>query len=564
MRFTKTNSIVEYLEKLQSEFSEKIAFSQLVNGQWKFKTFTEFINETYKFARYLKMNKFDKNKKVLLLSESRLEWPAFTFGSILSGATIIPVDIKLTPDEISHIITHSEPDLICYSPNLAELLFNSLEIAKVAIPILEVSQESLDQISDIKTTELPDVSGQDMNILVYTSGTLGAPKGVMTKISAIMSQVNIYHDEFKTQIDERLLSMLPLNHLYEFTGGLCLPLSVGAEICFANSHEKEHLMQCLQQRSVTQMVTVPLFVKSIKDGIERNINSLPKHKKLLVRSLLKLFSKVNSSNLKRKFFKEIHQKFGGHLYRMNVGSAHLSKDLITFFKSIGIELYEGYGLSETGPIVTTNTPNFSKPGSVGKAIKDISIKISDDGEILTKGPHIMSGYYKNMELTKEVLTDDGWFKTGDVGSIDNKGFLHITGRKKKMIVLEGGKKVYPEEVETLFQHHNDIQEAVVLGLNSKNIGSENLNSDTLYAVLVPSADLVENYDGNRDEIQKSLKSISNQIIKKLAPYKRPHHILIFFEELPKTTTQKIKVTKVKESLVLALNEQIPPEQYCFA
>lgn len=529
----------QFIDFLADSYQDKTAISQLKDQEFEIRSFNDLKMKAENFAKFLIAKGFTKESKIVLLSESRIEYPEIAFGTLLAGVVLVPLDVKLTEYELSNLISHCEPQMIIYSSLLESQLLKAKQLTNHSIPVLLIDKMNVPEFHHIK---IPPVDGNRMNILVYTSGTAGAPKGVMTKLSSILFETKNAAPLLYTNKSEAFLSMLPLNHLFEFTSGLCTTLLVGAEVCMANSIEKEHLMECMRRRKITQMVTVPLFLTNLKKGIERNVNEGPVVKKFLFNSLLFICQFIKSHQLRRTLFASLHEKMGGQLYRMIIGSAAVPKEVINFFNLVGINVYEGYGLSETGPIISTNSIEKYRIGSVGTPLNGIEVKIKD-GEVLTRGNHLMMGYYKNPTLTQEVFDENGWFKTGDIGEIDKDGFIFIIGRKKKLIVFEGGKKVHPEEVECLLANDHHIKEVAVLGRKSY-VGA--VNDTSIVAALVPSDELAIKYCDNWDQLEKIMINKVKEITKMLAEFKRPTEFIIFKEELSKTTTKKIKLQEISD------------------
>ncbi|MBL7665788.1 MAG: AMP-binding protein [Bacteriovoracaceae bacterium] len=527
----------DYINYMADAYGDSIALSQLINSEFQTLTFAELKAQAEKIARFLNARGIKAGDNVTLLSESRLEWPVLAFGTLLSGAVLTPLDIKLTSNELSILIEHSQPELVFYSKNMEKTLTETKTLCPFEFSSLLVD---LDKIPDYQHRTIAPVDPEKMSILVYTSGTVGAPKGIMTKLSAILYQVKESAVIFYCQDKQVFLSMLPANHLFEFTAGICAALVTGAELCIANSIEKDHLMYCMQQRKVTQIVSVPLFITNLKKGIERNLASAPLLKQLVFKAMMFIASFLTSEKLKRKLFKPIHDKMGGHIHRMVIGSAATPAEVVQFFNNIGIKIFEGYGLSETGPVISTNSPGQYRLKSVGKPLGSIEVKI-DNGEILTRGKHLMMGYYKNPELTSESFDEEGWFRTGDIGYVDKKGFVFITGRKKKMILLEGGKKVYPEEVETLLLNDEQIKEVAVVG---RKLDKKSVNDAAIVATMVPSDELKKQYADDWEALEKLMVDKAKNITKALAQFKKPTEYIVLKQDLPKTTTQKVKLNEV--------------------
>lgn len=543
-------TFLDFVQGMRDQYADRIALSQLEGDKFLTKTFEELYQKSMKVARFLMTRELSSNDNIVVLSPSKPEWVEAVFGVMLSGATVVPLDVKLTANELGHLLNHCKPKLIFYSKELGETLSEAEELHGISIPTICLDADlpnSLSRLPDFKHFSVEPVDPETCGMIVYTSGTAGNPKGVHTKQSQILFQANTCKDLMDTGSQEKFLSILPLNHLFEFSVGLCSNLAGGSEICLAKGIERDHLMACLQGRKVTQMVVVPLFLSNLMKGIMTKV----KGKGILQRSIFKLMYALAPYlpvRIRRKLFSSILAPMGGEIHRMIIGSASLPKEVIRFFQNIGVGVFEGYGLSETGPVVSTNTPDDYKLGSVGKPLPGIEIKIDDpegtgEGEILTRGPHLMRGYYLDPTLTAETVNPEGWLHTGDIGRIDDEGFLYITGRKKKMIVLDGGKKVFPEEVETLLLTDDWVQECFVTGFN---FDRKALNSNRILAVVVPSEQaLLTSGEADWETIEAQTIERTKKLVKGLATFKRPTDFIVSQKELPKTTTQKIKINQVQ-------------------
>lgn len=247
----------------------------------------------------------------------------------------------------------------------------------------------------------------------------------------------------------------------------------------------------------------------------------------------------------------IHKKFGGNLRGFICGGSPLNVETEQFFERIGIKIYQGYGLTETSPVISVNSPKNNRIGSVGKVLPTVKVKLSESNEILVKGTNLMQGYWLKPELNNEVIDNDGWFHTGDIGKLDNDGYLYITGRIKNLIVLAGGKKVLPEEVEKVLSNSQIIQEVCVLGIKSESGNKK--DTEHVCAVIVPVEELKNEYKGDYKGLKVLIKKEVNKLSENLASYKRPSEIIVRLEELPKTTTKKIKRPVLKEMIENSIN-----------
>ena len=283
------------------------------------------------------------------------------------------------------------------------------------------------------------------------------------------------------------------------------------------------------------MIVVPLVAKMLKNSIDKQIKKQPQYKQKIF-GLMFNIAKYMPMKIRRLMFKSIIDGFGGKFECFISGGAPLESDIAEFFERIGIPAFEGYGLTETSPVISTNHYKAHKIGTVGTPLPSVKVKLSDQGEILVYGPNVMQGYYNKPDMTAEVIDENGWFHTGDIGEIDKNGFIKITGRIKNMTVLGGGKKIFPEEVEAVLEQSEFIKELCVLSLKIK--AGNKAGTEEVGVIIVPSDSLVEKSD---EEIQKTLEAEVKKLSEaNLAPYKMPTVVIFRREDLPKTSTQKVK------------------------
>ena len=300
-------------------------------------------------------------------------------------------------------------------------------------------------------------------------------------------------------------------------------------------------MTTMKEKGITNMIVVPLVAKMLKNSIEKQIKKQTKNMQNLF-GILYAAAKFMPRCIRRIMFKSVIDGLGGKLECFICGGAPLEDSVAEFFERIGIPVFQGYGLTETSPTISTNRYGHSKLGTVGQALPSVMVKIADNGEILATGPNIMQGYYSKPEMTAEVIDADGWFHTGDIGEIDKQGFIKITGRIKNMIVLGGGKKIFPEEVEAVLEMSDLIKEVCVMALTVKS--GNKAGTEEVGAIITPADDLLSKTD---EEIQKLLESEVKKLSEEnLAPYKTPTVVILHREELPKTSTRKVKRKELKD------------------
>lgn len=456
MHMDQTNVLL-FLENRTEALENKIALGMKSNLGWNELTFKGVGVLSRRLANFLIKNKVDKGDKIAILSESMPEWGAALFASVLAGAITIPLDIKLTLFELTSILNDCKPKVLLVSSAYLETglkLKESIDSIEQIIIINESGNKAYPSLYDI-----PDESDRKWRhramsktaFIIYTSGTTGTPKGVEITFKNAMAQVDSVGKCFDLGINDKFLSILPMNHLFELTVGFLSFLSKGTSIYYSQSLKPKDLFNIIQEKQITFMIVVPAFLKLLKSSIETEINQLPAIKKMFFKLNYQLAKFVPFYWARKLMFLPVHKKFGGKFKGCISGGAPLDITVGKFFERLGIRIFEGYGLSEASPVVTVNNEKHYKLGSIGRPIPCVQVKVDEKtSELMVKGDNVMKGYYNRPELTAEVITEDGWLHTGDIATIDKDGFVYITGRIKSMIVLSGGKKVFPEDLEAVF------------------------------------------------------------------------------------------------------------------
>ncbi|OGH98436.1 MAG: hypothetical protein A2039_08470 [Candidatus Melainabacteria bacterium GWA2_34_9] len=533
------------LMQLKSDANAPVkALSLKDKGKWTELSYIELSRQAKNFGNFLIAGGIERGDRIAILSESRPEWGIALFASFQTGAITVPLDVKLTISELTSILSDCQPKLLCVSTHY-------LETAK-EIKSLVPSIEAIYIIDDVKDQEFPTVyevkgpegdmgrerSLDETALIVYTSGTTGNPKGVMITFGNIISQLKDFEALFKIDSSDSLISILPLNHLLELNVGFMGMLHMGAMVSYSTSLNPKEISKIMKERQATYMIVVPLFIKMLKNSVEKEIRKSSKQAQSTFNFMYNV-AKYLPIRRRRLMFKQIIDGFGGKMKGFVSGGAPLDADVAEFFERMGMPIYQGYGLTETSPTITTNTPKYNRIGSVGKPLPSVMVKISAEGEILAKGGNLMKGYYNKSEMTREVIDEEGWFHTGDIGEFDKDGFLYITGRIKNMIVLGGGKKIFPEEVEAVLEKSPIVKELCVMSVKIQ--GGSKDGTEEVCSVIVPSDELVKKYKDDFAGLEKEISSEINQLAKAgLASYKCPTVIAVSLEELPKTATRKVK------------------------
>ncbi len=551
----RSSRILEHIENKTAMYEDRVALG--IKGQFGMREFTYrgLGLMSRKIARYL-IEDLDIKKGVCIaiLSESKPEYGACLFANVLSGAITVPLDIKLSIYELTSILKDCLP----------EVIFVSQQFLKTAIEL----QKTIPEIKHIiiidentQNSEYPDIytipdkynakwrqrSSKSTALIIYTSGTTGAPKGVEISFRNMNAQLEDLTDAINKILPEGkktvMLSILPMNHLFEMTVGFSTFLNFGHTVYYTTSLKPKDVLGIIREKHVEFMLVVPAFLKLLKAGIEKELKSAPAAAQAAFKTMYAIAKYIPSYGIRKLLFKKIHDNMGGKFFGCISGGAPLDLDVADFFERIGIKVYQGYGLSETSPVVSVNIEKRNEMASVGPALKHFEAKINpDNGELLLRGPSVMKGYHNQPEMTAEVIDADGWLHTGDIARIDKDGYIFITGRIKNMIVLQGGKKVFPEEVEAVLEKSRYLAEVCVLG-TSRTFGSKD-GTEEVTAVVVPKSDLYETM--SEAEIGSAIRSDVKSLSNCLAQYKRPTNVIITKNELPKTTTRKVKRNELRE------------------
>ena len=450
-------------------------------GEFRNITFNDFLSDINALGTKL-INMGLSDKRIAIISDNRYEW-ALAYMAIACGTgVVVPLDKMLPANELEALIIRSGVEAIFYSSKYDEVMqdirnrkttdlryyismdlekrengvYSQKELVKAGKELIEKGNR---KFIDAK------IDNEAMGFMLFTSGTTAMSKAVMLSHKNIAS--NLMDIAKVLNLDERdtLLSFLPLHHTFECTVGFLYPISRGASIAYCEGIR--HIANNIKEYQITAMISVPALYESIYKRLMKNIEKkgkLPEVEKMI--KLTNMFSKVGI-DLKRVIFKDIIDGLGGKIRLLVNGAAALSPEVEKGFNDLGITTVQGYGLTETSPVISAGTDFEQRIGSVGKVFPSVKLKIINKdengiGEIYVKGPTVMLGYYQNEEATKEVL-DKGWFNTGDLGYVDKKGFLFLCGRKKSVIVLKNGKNVFPEEIETVINKIEGVKESFVYG-----------------------------------------------------------------------------------------------------
>ena len=532
------------LVKRYQGFGENIVF--------KYKQKEEIIEITYKqYVEDIKalgtaILNLEVNR-IAVIGNNRYEWCTSYLATTTAGKVIVPLDKALTDKEIEKLIKRSGVEAIIYEEKYQNAV-NECDL-KYKICMDNINQEGITAYKDLlqKGYELLQqgndqydqvvIDNNKMAVMLFTSGTTNEPKAVMLSQNNLCSQVSVLSDHKPVYPSDTLLSFLPIHHTFECMITFLYGTYCGATIAFCEG--LRYIAQNLKDYKVTVFVAVPLVLETMYKKIQKGIEDSGK------KTLIDKMKKVSNALLKchidvRKIlFKPVLKQFDEYLRVVLYGAAPMDKTTILGYNELGIELIQGYGLTESSPVIATETTKLKRPGSIGIPLCNIQVKIKDPdeegvGELLAKGPSIMLGYYENEEATKKAIDEDGWLHTGDFAYIDKDGFIWITGRKSDIIVLRNGKNIYPQEIEFLINKLPYVEESMVYSRNKT-------KTDTvLCAKIVYNKDnLIEKFGEQKDYkelIWRDIKDINSE----LPDFKHIKEITITDEPLEKTTTQKVK------------------------
>lgn len=556
-RTTKYNNLKEMLQQSKEKFGGKTAF--YVDGDNKENSrkisYNEFINDiNYLGTAMIEMGL--KGKRIAVISENRYEWEVAYLAIACGTGVVVPLDKALQIDEIESLIIRSEAEAIFYSSKYDECMNkiqkNGASKLKYFIS-MDLEENDFNKFSQKEitkkgkellkngNTEFVDakINNEEMNIMLFTSGTTSKSKSVMLSHKNVCTNMMDIRDSFEVDETDTFLSFLPLHHTFECTVGFLYPISVGSSIVFSKG--VRHIANELKNFEISAMISVPALVEKMYDKVikvieEKGKSDSVKKGIMLSNALLKV-----GIDIKKKMFKEIYENLGGHLRILVVGGAALSPEKEKGFWDLGFNVLQGYGLTETSPVIAAELTKQKRIGSIGKKMPSVEVKIENPdengvGELLTKGASVMLGYYENETANEEVFDKDGWFHTGDLAKIDKDGYIFISGRKKFVIVLKNGKNVYPEEIETLINKNELIKETMVFGMPDDD-GDVTIGVKAVY-----DKDVAKNKFGeiNEEKIREEIWNWVKEINKTLPRYKYVKKLILTDEELVKTTTLKIK------------------------
>ncbi len=554
------SSIQDMVLHSATAYGNKIALEDLNPTPISSVTYKSLLDNILKFGTGLKKLGIPERTHIAVIGENRVQWGISYLTLLCFNYVIVPIDKNLHSNEILNILHESDAETIIFSETYEQLFVekrSSLKKLKHLISMdkrkdengIHSMSEMINNANGIAANELPKINPDELAEIIFTSGSLGRAKGVMLTQKNLASNLMSMVSMLFINPEDRFLSVLPIHHTYECTCGFLCPLYSGASAHYARSLKT--VVDDLQKVKATMLLGVPLLFDKMYKRIYKAIKE-DKVKSVVVPMLVKstdFMKQVGMKDIKKKIFKELHQKFGGSIRVFIAGGAAPDPLVAKGLRDLGFNFIQGYGLTETSPILTLNPLNNFKDDAAGLPLPGVTLKINNPdsdgiGEVWAKGPNIMPGYYKNEEATKNTF-EEGWFKTGDLGYIDDDGFLHISGRMKNVIIAKNGKNVFPEEIEDILNRSPFILESLVFGEKTEKDG------EVIAVQLVVDAEaFIEKSESTEVKItDEFIKNTIDEEIKKtnkqLTGYKQIKRFYIRDQEFEKTTTQKIKRYLVK-------------------
>lgn len=586
-------TLISMFEAAVQQYNDKPALAHKPRGgTYEDISYTELDASVAAFSKGLNALGVEKNDRVAILSENRPEWAITDFGSLRVGAVTVPMFSTLTAAQVGYILKDSGAKIICVS---TEKQLEKVNAIQDEVPTLEqviifdaIEGETPEGVIQFDAVcelagEASDgaASEDDIATIIYTSGTTGHPKGVMLTHANFISNVEACKSLIDVSETDVLLSFLPLSHVFERLGGHYVPLFSGAKIAYAESTFT--VAQNMKEVAPTVMLSVPRLYETMHERILRAVQEGSSLKQKIFHWGVSVGSAVSSAiqqgkkpsailqlqqNIANKLvFAKLKEATGGRLRFFVSGGAALPQSIAEFFHAAGILILEGYGLTETSPVISLNHPGKWKFGTVGAPVSGIEVQIAEDGEILTRGPHVMKGYFNNDTATAEVIDADGWFHTGDIGIIDADGFVKITDRKKNIIVLSNGKNVAPQPIESELVRSPFISQVMVVGSERKNLAALIVpNFDALKAWAsengIETADLPAMLQAR--EVQQHIQSEIRSRLTDFADFEQVRRFTLLEKEFSQEADEMTPTLKLKRNVIIekysdAINGMYPED-----
>lgn len=490
-------------------------------------TFAELLEHINEYAQKAV---YDKGERIIIFAENSAGW-IYAFYSVWENGNIpVPVDASSTISDVAYIINDCKPSCVWTSRNKLDTIKDALAETGHKADILIIEDYETQPTKGAKAKL--DYKEEDTAVIIYTSGTTGSPKGVMLSFLNILVNLRAVTDDVPIfNPNRRTLVLLPLHHVLPLVGTIIMPMYGGGGVAICPSLSGPDIMNTLQRGKIAIMVGVPRLWQTLYGGIKKKIDE-----KWITRMLFNLCAKIYNINFSRFIFKAVHKKMGGNIKYLVSGGAPLDREIALGLQTLGLEFLEGYGMTETAPMIAFTRPGDLIPCCVGLPLNDVDCKIID-GEVCAKGPNVMQGYYNRPEETAAVIDKDGFLHTGDLGHIDDKGHIYITGRSKEIIILSNGKNVQPSEIEYKLEKYTSyVKEAAVVQ-----------DGDLLKAIIVPQKDWVGSQSD--EELEETLKrEVLEPYNLTVTNYKKLMSLMVYHGDLPRTKLEKLQRYKLSDIL----------------
>jgi len=515
-------------------------------------TYNEALKKIEAVSRWLYSQGIRKGDKVAVTGKNSPEWAVAYLGILFAGATVVPIDYQLKQEEIELLIKTADVNILFVDE---EKHGRFVEQPGQLKTIISLKKGVGTYIYDLDGPEanIEQAAETDLAAILFTSGTTGNPKGVMLTHKNLVSDCYIAQSNLNIYHTDVFYALLPIHHSYTMLAVFIEALSVGAEIVFGKRIVTKAILKDLKEAQVTMFLGVPMLFNAVLNGIMKGIKAKGPIIYGLIRMLMSIsgfIKKVFKVNPGKKMFHSILDKASLSSIRICIsGGGPLAPSIFKQYNQLGIDFVQGYGLTETSPIIALNPVDHYKETSVGKVLPQTDLRILNPneqgiGEIIVKGPMVMQGYYKMPEETRETFTEDGYLKTGDLGYLDSEHYLYLTGRAKNMIVTEGGKNVYPEEIENEFQLYSEIEQILVRGF----LIDPKMKTEGIEALVYPNQEAFKDSVGAlrpKEEIKQRIEAIIAEVNQRLKPYQKIERVTVLDEPMEMTTTKKIKRNALK-------------------
>ena len=494
-------------------------------------SYSRLWEESGRVAAMLQQRGLKKGDQAVLWGPNCPQWVLAFFGCIRAGVVLVPLDVRSAPDYVERVLSRTEA-AVAFTSRFTPKGDVDLGIPEIAFEELEGLIEGLPQPEEV------EIAPDDLAEIMFTSGTTGDPKGVMLTHRNLLANIEGVCQYIDCPPESRLLSILPLSHMYEQMGGLFIAMRSGASVTYPTSRQPTVLSRTMRERKITILLLVPQGLELLMNGIEREVRR--QGKEALWEKLLKVAEKT-PFGLRRKLFGRVHRQFGGKLDFIVSGGAALDYDLGRKWELLGVKIIQGYGTTEAAPVISNHTIHERRFDSTGRPLPNVEVKISGDGEIMARGDNITPGYWRAPEETAAVF-DGEWYLTGDLGFFDEEGFLHVKGRKKDMIVLPSGQNVFPDDIQAILTRHPKVKDAAVVGLQQGP------------AVEVHAALLLEESEDAVGAAEEAVAWANGQ----LAEQQRIRGFTVWPEEdFPRTHTLKVKKQIVIDTILGKVEAEAP-------